>query len=283
MQKAERARRQTLLEECIYEFSEKLFESDVDSRKATLRLLDIYSNKFRHNYSGFFTVILNIAKEDNGYSLDFLSENMESIRQYIESDFESGTKEFEELYDVIDKLSDHLNLEIGRLNYYSITNNKVRDAEIKMTETTESLKKASIDLHKASKTAATMQTELIAVLSIFSAIVITFSGGLTFLGSTITAITDAQHYEAVVLIAIICGDIIFNTIFLMMYLVSKITERNIFVKCKNKECGGCSEGECNFLKKIRMKLPYIYYFNLMCLFGISIDLLIWYLDIKKIF
>ena len=282
MQNAERARRQQLLEDCIYEFSEKLFESDIDARRASLKLLDIYSNNFRHSYSGFFIVILNISNEDNEYNLDFLTENMGLIRKYIENDFESGTKEFQPLYDVIDKLNDHLNLEIGRYNYYSMTDNKVRDAEIKMTETTESLKQAYQDLQKASKNAATMQTELIAVLSIFSAIVITFSGGLTFLGSTITAITDAKQYEAVVLIAIICGDIIFNTIFLMMYLVSKITERNIFVKCKNEDCGGCDNGKCGFLKKIQKKLPYIYYFNMLCFLGIGIDLLVWYLDIVQI-
>lgn len=282
MQKIERSRRQDALERCIYKLSESLLDTEADARKITLELLDIYNGNFRHSYSGFFTIILTISKEDNNYSLDYLSDNIETVRRYIEDDFESGIKEFQALYSVIDKLSDHISLEIGRLNYYSINDNKIRDMEKRITETTEALKTATANLNEASKKASTMQTELIAVLSIFSAIVITFSGGLTFLGSAMTSITNATRYEAVIIVAIICGVIIFNTIFLMMYLVSKLTERNIYVGCKSKECQECVEKKCNFSKRIRRKMPYVYYFNILAFMGMGVDLIVWFLDIRGI-
>lgn len=282
MQKDERSRRQDALERCIYKLSKSLLGTKTDARKITLELLDIYNGNFRHSYSGFFTIILTISKEDNDYSLDYLSNNIETVRHYIEDDFETGTKEFQTLYSVIDKLSDHISLEIGRLNYYSINDNKIKDMEKRITETTGALNTATANLNEASKNASTMQTELIAVLSIFSAIVITFSGGLTFLGSAMTSIADTVQYEAVIIVAIICGIIIFNTIFLMMYLVAKLTDRNIFVHCKSKDCQECSKKECNFCKRIRLKMPYVYYFNIFAFVGIGIDLIIWLLDIKGI-
>ena len=177
-------------------------------------------------------------------------------------------------------MCDHISLEIGRLNYYSINDNKIKDMERKTAEVNESLRIATKELDKASKTASTMQTELIAVLSIFAAIVITFSGGVSFLGSAITSINTANYYEAVVMIAIICGIVIFNTIFLMMYLVSKITERNIYARCLTYDCTACDTKKCSGITRIRKRLPYVFYFNLLGIGGIVIDLVIWYFDIK---
>lgn len=279
MLQVERDRRQKELEKCIYEMSKAVLDETSGIRKVSLNLKEIYNSDFRHYYSGFFSVILDISKDENEYSIDFLSENIESLRRYIENDYVEGTKEFEKLYGYIDKLCDHLSLEIGRLNYYSINDNKIRDMERKTVEVNESLRIATKELDKASKTASTMQTELIAVLSIFAAIVITFSGGVSFLGSALTSINMAKYYEAVVMVAIICGMVIFNTIFLMMYLVSKITDRNIYARCRTYDCMACDTTKCNGITRIRKRLPYVFYFNLLAVAGIVIDLFVWYLDI----
>lgn len=280
MREVERARRQEQLENCIYEMSEKLLENDEEIRRILLNLKEIYNDEFRHHYAGFFSIILDVSKEENEFSLDFLSENIGVLREYIESDYIKGIKEFEKIYGVMDKLCDHINLEIGRLNYYMINDNKIKDMEKKTAEVTTSLNDATEELEEASKKASTMQTELIAVLSIFAAIVITFSGGLSFLGSAMTSINGASHYEAVVMIAIICGMVIFNTIFLMMYLVSKITERNIYARCKTYDCTGCDKEKCNGIQRIKNRLPYVFYFNIWGIVGVLIDLIIWFLDIR---
>ena len=160
---------------------------------------------------------------------------------------------------------------------------EVSRSEMKKTaEVNTALTEAASELNKASKTASTMQTELIAVLSIFAAIVITFSGGLSYLGSAMTSINQAEHYEAVMMVAIICGMVIFNTIFLMMYLVSKITERNIYARCVTYDCSACDLGKCGGIRRIRKRLPYVFYFNIFGVLGIVIDLIVWFLDIKGI-
>lgn len=275
----ERKRRQDQLEKCIYEMSQGMLGGEPEVRKMSLKLLEVYRSDFRHNYAGFFPVILNISKDQNKYSLDFLSENIETLRNFLEDDYVSGEKEFSDLYTHIDKLCDHLNLEIGRLNYYSINDNKIKDIESKTNELNYDLRKATNDLNKASKKAETIQTELIAVLSIFAAIVITFSGGVSFLGSAMTSINNAKYYEAVVLVAIICGLVIFNTIFLMMYLVSKIIDRNIYARCISTDCFACEESECRGITKIKKRLPYVFYFNALCIVGITIDMIVWAIDI----
>lgn len=272
----ERERRQKRLEDCICELSERMLPEE-EIRNVSLRLLDIYKGDFRHSYSGFFTLIINISKNPKG-NLDFLGNNFEGIRAYIEADFVKGEKEFSEIANQVNKLCDHLNVEIGRWNYYSQNEQKIEDMNSRTVELSNDMKAATQKLQKASKQASSIQTELIAVLSIFAAIVVTFSGGFTFLGSAVSSINDAKYYEAAVLAIIVCGMAIFNTIFLLMYLVAKITERNIYAKCVSVDCT-CTK-KCGGIKRLRKRLPYVYYFNSVCIAGIIIDLVVWYCNIK---
>ena len=62
-----------------------------------------------------------------------------------------------------------------------------------------------------------------------------------------------------------------------MYLVGKLTERNIYADCATEKC--TCEKKCNFIKRICKRLPYVYYFNLVCLIGIVIDCLVWFIGI----
>ena len=276
----ERERRQTELENSIKELAEKVLD-DAGVRNISLKLLDIYSGGFRHSYSGFFPLILEFSKDDNPYNLDYLSNNLESVRDYVEKDYVSGEQEFKGIYDQLFKLCDHLNLEIGRWNYYSHNDQKIESIITRTTDLNGELSAARVELEKASNQASSMQTEVIAVLSIFAGIAFVFSGGLSFLGSAISSIAGAEHYEAVILTAIICGIVIFNTIFLLMYLVGKITNRNIYARCETEEC--TCEKRCYGLKKIRKRLPYVYWFNLFAIIGIIVDCMVWYCDIRNWF
>lgn len=271
-------KRQSELEEVILQLSLKLLQEE-GIRHSALRLLEIYKGDFRHSYSNFFPMILEISKTSNEYSLESLSENMESIRQYIEKDHILGNDEFKEIHDQIYKLCDHLNLEIGRWNYYSQYEQKIDDITSKTLATTKDLQKAEEKLKAASEQAGSIQTELIAVLSVFAAIVITFSGGFSIFGNIMASIGEAKHYEMVVLTAIICSLALFDTIFLLMYLVSKIIDRNIYAKCQTEDCS-CENIRCSGITKIRRRLPYVFYFNAIGLFGILIDCIVWYLDVK---
>lgn len=274
----ERDRRQKALEEHIHGLSKKMLE-DAEIRAISLRLLEIYKGDFKHSYSGFFPLILEISKGEQQEEIEYLSNNLESIRTYIENDLISGTNEFKDIYDRINKLCDHINVEIGRWNYYSQNEQKIEDISSTMANLNGKMAVATKELQKASEQAASIQTELIAVLSIFAAIVVTFSGGFTFLGSVMSSISGIEYYESVILMALVCGLVIFNTIFLLLYMVGKIIKRNIYAACETEDC--TCKNKCGNLKRIRKRLPYVYYFNLLCLVGIMVDLAVWYADIKN--
>ncbi len=336
----EKERRQGELKKNIYELSKEMLDEE-GIRGVSLKLRDIYEGDFQHSYSGFFPLIVEISKDTNQYNLEYLSNNIESIRSYIEKDYVSGEKEFKSIYKQANKLCEHLSVEIGRWNYYSSNEQKIEDVKSQigslnanMSEVTQKVEgvksqmdslnanvseatqkvegvksqmdslnanvseatqkmenikfeteslnvdmsKATKNLKKASKKADSIQTELIAVLSVFAAIVVTFSGGFTFLGSVMSSINDVIYYEAVALEAIICGIVIFNTIFLLMYMVGKITNRNIYARCTTEDCS--CENKCSGLERIRKRLPYVFYFNIICIVGIIVDCFIWYSDMQ---
>lgn len=282
----ETRKRQERLSEQISLLAERILDTQNEEHLETIgRLQKIYADGFKHYYSDFFPVVLEMFKEDNQYNIDYLSSNLEAIRSELELDYSNGTDQFKDIYSQFTKLCDHLNLQISELSVFSKIEARTKDTKVSMDTMTSKLKSATTELEKANKKANSLQTELIAVLSIFAAIVITFSGGITFLGSVMASIKDVAYFESVILAAIVCGMILFNTIFLMMYMVSKITERNIYAKCLTEDCS-CEGGEriykCNGIRRIRKRLPYIFYFNLFAIIGIIVDMIIWFLDIKGI-
>lgn len=270
--------RQDRLNQIILELSENMLNEDSYTQYLN-RLYALYQDNFKHQYSDFFPIILNILKEDNAYNIDYLSNNLDALGTYLDKLVEQGITTFSGMYIPFTKLCDHLDFQIRQTNYYQSMLQKNNDSSRALQNALTQLEDANKRIEAATNRANTMQTELISILSIFSAIVITLSGGFTFLGNSLTAISNAKCYESIILIAIICGMALFNTIFLMMYFVSKLTDRNIYSPCIASDCLCCSQ-KCNWLRRIRRKLPYVFYFNLIGILGIILDLVTWFLDIN---
>lgn len=277
----ERQRRQNILKDKIFMLSTRLLEEN-EIRRTALEFKELYSPDFRHNYSDFFPVILKVDS-DSKYTIDYLTNNLESLREYVEKDFIEGKNEFYDMHRNFDKLCDHLNLEISRVTYYSKTEQQTSDLSKRMQEINTNMEASTKKLTIATKKAESIQTELITVLSIFAAIVISFAGGLNFLGNTISGASNTYICKMILLL-LICGFILFNTIFMLMYLIGKITGRSIFADCEMESCNCKSDGKpkCNGFVKVRKRLPYVYYFNITVIICSIIDIIVWCFD-KQIF
>lgn len=274
----ESRRRQSELIKLLKEMSLTCMD-DTAIRTVVIKFKALYSDGFRHNYSDFFPLIVELSKDDNEYSLEYISNNLQAARDLVENDFVAGEKEFKGLYRPLLKLSDHLNIEIGRYSYYSISEQQVKDLEKRNKETTEKLVEATKQLNEAEKKVGSVQTELISVLSIFAAIVLTFSGSMSLLGNALTGMQNAHIFKAVFFV-LLCGFILCNTIFLMMYLVGKLTGRNIYAHCKSKDCTCGKDGapKCCGITRVRKRLPYVFWLNLTIILMMIADVVVWYFD-----
>lgn len=250
-------------------------------RQTAIKLKGLYEGGFRHSYSEFFPLIVEISRDDNSYSVDYLSNNLEALQTLVEQDFTTETKQFESLYEPLSKLSDHINLEIGRFSHYSVSEQHVADLEAKNTELRSEIERATNELLDAKEKISTVQTELIAVLSIFAAIVLAFSGSSSYFSSALSGMRDTNFFKMVAIV-LLCGFCIFNLIFAMMYVVGKITRRNIYAKCQNEDCI-CKENgkdKCSTLRRIRKRLPYVFWFNVAVLILLTLDIVAWCLNMN---
>lgn len=283
--------RQDMLKSIILELSERLLDNDDMIEQYLNRLSKIYEDGFKHRYSDFFPIILTIRKNDNSYDNDYLMNNLESMDYYLEKLQYSGDKRYEKyqtMYLPFVKLIDHLNLQISQLTYSSL--NEIRAQQLKaqlkasgeaVQRANKSINKVNKGVKKANQQANKMQAQIVSILSIFAAIVLAFSGGITFLGSSISAISQAKYPESVILALLICGIIIFDTISYLMYIVSKVIDRNILIDCKAKSCAKCNDNDkCMWATKVRKRFPYLFYFNLFAVLGIIVDMFVWLLDIR---
>ena len=206
----ESERRQNVLEQYLREMA----SSSMDDEKVldmAVKLRDLYLGGFRHNYSGFFPIIVDIAQPDNGMDLEFLSNNIENVRHLVEKDHVEGGKEFKWLYKPLSKLSDHVNLEIARYAYYSINEQKLQDMEAKNKTLNADLIKARQELMVASKQAHDMQTQYTTILGIFASVIIGFIGSFTFSTGVLDHVAEANVHQ-LVLVVLLVGFFFYNMI-----------------------------------------------------------------------
>lgn len=278
-------KKERTLEQYIKELAQRMLD-DTDAKKFAYKLQDLYTQDFRHSYSKFFPIITDLGK-DKISSLEYLSYNLETLKKIVEQDFLNGEKNFKGLDEPLSKLSDHLSLEIARYSYYSEKEARTKDLESNLIKaqdnvknlekelkhTREELNKASVELSLATEKINSVQGELITVLSIFAAIVMTFSGSLNLLGNAFTGAADIP-LSKLLFILLLCGFILINFIFAMMYFIAKITGRNIYARCETPDCT-CRDNlkpKCLGITRVMKRLPYIFWLNAFIFIALLIDL-----------
>lgn len=191
--------------------------------KYIFALQDIYANDFRHLYSGMFGVITRI---DANSDLDMtkLQGNIQilyvSSMQWLS---EGRGHVTQELCDKLEKLYDHVNLEISRIDYTQEIAQRMEDKN----------RKAGEEIKSLSEKAANMQKDYITILGIFSSIVITFVAGMVFSSSVLNNIDKVSIYRLTFVIILIAM-LLFNLLNLLLDFIAKVNLRTLELISKKK-------------------------------------------------
>lgn len=279
------------LEQKINAFVEKLLESrqkrDEIKNAAKTLIEEVYSKNYRHSYASITSTIIHFKQtNDNPDCLETLGYNIQCLIEIIGDLKDNYT--LEELKPLI-KLYDHINLEINRANYLKVISDEqeqlkknIDEAKIEIERERNKLEDVIKNLKKEIENAEKLKPEIITVIGIFSAITLAFVGGMSFTSSTLANIEKASIYRTI-FIACICGLVMFNTVFCLMYIVAKILNRNIYAKCleSTKDCFSekCDKF-CSSMERIRKRLPYIYWINILLISLLFFDFIAWLYDIK---
>ena len=284
------------------------------------KLNKVYSNEYRHTYSDIFFKIQQIMSDtlsNNDASdtevLEVLGENLNVLGNRIDelAAQNSDDANYKNTVSGYKKFSDHIRLEIGRYNFIksrftgtAADGNSGKATDKHSTIDTERILKLERAVDATRPIVAQAQKQLdsldeklesnkissITTLTIFSAVILAFSGGITFESGIFQGMVASTSYRLVFTIAL-SGFILFNTIFALLYLVGKMAGKRISAKCKYmvnaddnyNQCQSCGDGYCtkecaevSFACRIFHKYSYVLAIDAILLYVLYTDFFLWY-------
>ncbi|MCX0356120.1 hypothetical protein LI064_16545, partial [Clostridium perfringens] len=272
----------------IFDILEKIKNININSKSYGEEINDIsnslinyYNNRGRHLYSEVSAFLFEVKDED----YEYIFENVKKIHKNLLNYDCCNNSDYAEK---VLKLEDHIKLEwirFERLKEVQEKNgielsNKIKEETRKFKEEADKFEVESKNhkgkiknLNRAYKKMKDnidgLNSQIISIIGIFSAIVITFFGGINFLESVLSSIGEVSKYRFV-LGALIVGFVMFNTIFMLLNFISKLTEKNIRSECKYYKDGRC-DSECKKRGKVQCvkeKHPTIYWVNICFILGL---------------
>ena len=190
--------------------------------------LNEYYNSGRYNlYSATYQWMRRDAADDS--DMEYLSINFDQIIAAYKRIYPADAKGLER----VTKLADYILLEQARKGVQSSLELDVKRNLGEAKRTLDELKSLKEDIEDSRKESS---AQTITVLSIFTGIAMAFFGGFSLLGSAF----DSLRYgvPAVAIVSLIVGFILFNTIFVFLYVASKISG-NPISGCGNRDCVSC--------------------------------------------
>ncbi|MGL4571966.1 MAG: hypothetical protein ACRCVJ_12975 [Clostridium sp.] len=194
----------------------------------------------RHSYADVSTYVSEVNEGD----IEYLIYNLQCIYNNFDKkgDLENKLKVF--------KIIDHIELESNREVEISVSSTvdivqKISGAMKENLQTALNkmeIKEKEINsiINEEKKSIENIQNNMIAVLGIFSAIIVAFFGGLSFLGGVLDNMHNVSAYR---LTFISCVFLIglFNIVFILLYCVAKLTDKKLWSNCTN--CSTCENNK----------------------------------------
>ena len=214
------------------------------------KLEEIYYNSdddnFRHLYSDIFSWLTIIDGDPSRGDIDTLAQNMEIIKDEYQGGMNvDGNGNSIDISKEIIKLYDHINLDVGRLNYTKRNNDITKSQLLKVesliggledkikqiNNSTEEIKKelkeeSERKSQEIMESQRKMQNEYITILGIFAAIVLAFTGGMTFSSSVLENLHKSSIYR-IIFVTLIIGCILYNLIWLLLDFIRNINRQTM--------------------------------------------------------
>lgn len=184
-------------------------------------LHDVYREGFRHEYSSLTGYMLQ-KQTENAHLIDVFHANID----YWRDNLVDAYPEEPEYKKGVLKLLDHISLEAARSAWLSDIYTPTIEAEKRLAK---SLEQAEKDLAQAKHSIEKQKMDFIAILGLFSGVILAFVGGITFSNSALAGIARVSIHRLVCVICL-CGLVLVNTIATVMQFIAKI----VFVSEESK-------------------------------------------------
>jgi hypothetical protein len=229
---------------------QNLLQDDNSLHHFYTRLESLYyasgkEQRFRHFYSDIFSVLSSIKEDDSLGNIAVLGQNIGFLyKKYKPTRRLNGN--VIDIEDSLQKLYDHVSLDIARIQYsdkgdYELSFNTLSNnvgvlktdldnalkEQSRLSKNLEDYQKKQKDISKQiedqKRQIEKQKIDFITILGIFAAVVLAFTGGMSFSSSVLQNIGQASIYR-IVIVAIVLGIVLFNTIAFLLVYILKIGE-----------------------------------------------------------
>ena len=224
---------------------------NADSYNEIKKKLDIVNSKedFRYNYYEIYAQIRIIIQEPEG--LDRIIANVRKLEKDLidKSDEKKLSKKDSKLIQYVKLEAQRSFNNNNELEQQNKDLKKIRNKAVNLTSKINSI----------NRKLQSQQTDYIAVLGVFSAIVLGFTGGLSFTTSILDNVNDVGIYR-ILLITLLLGFILGNGVYLLLKFIKSIGihgENGVFY-IKKQEESEYEEFQENELRRKYMEMKYRY-------------------------
>ncbi|QNM06557.1 hypothetical protein [Qiania dongpingensis] len=221
-------------------FTSDTFSIDSETADEILRYIArFYESTGRHRYH-IISRYVNKKMEQGQDIIEYLLYNIHDTILYLDIVIAHSPDSFKDIFEEnessvaeiklkLEKLYDHIALEEERLikNSQIMGFSKMEIQNNVMNEFNVSIDKFQ---KKTDEISNTLNANIITVVGLFSAIIFVFFGGITGMSSVIKGIFDLKTKDDIIIPLIVLtfiGFVIFNVIFLLLYSIAKIVNKNI--------------------------------------------------------
>lgn len=177
---------------------------------------------YRHFYTDIFNAFVKIKTQEPG-AAETVCLNLECIRQKYQPLNRDSNDEPIDISESLKKLYDHASLEMARINYanreYGMT---IHEKEL--CDFRDTMNHYNFDLQKMKDSIRNTQKNYIAILSIFSAVVMVFFSGIGFSSSVLANIHQASIYRIWIGITLL-GTVLFNSLWILFNFLREIIDK----------------------------------------------------------
>ena len=184
------------------------------------RFSSIYVSIGRHKYSK----LASFAKTLHGDELSLLSRKISLIISCAtDNNIESeGSKEEKECYLKLQKLLDHLELQIESASGIGQVGILVDSFKSEYNKAIAVIDNAQEEIKNESEQNVKLKGQLISILGIFAGIVVSFSFSITTIGSALSSLSSTEPVKLAFIISLL-GVVFINAICLLMVFVAKLS------------------------------------------------------------
>ena len=201
--------------------------SDMYKRLESLYYSPNAEDRFRHFYSDIFSVLGMIENNEEFGDLELLLSDLQAIRNGYRSMNSDESGKIIDISDMLKKLYDHCNLDVARISYINGRDRQIsgegsiENINAKISNLQNELETATHEQENVKLELSKQQREYISILGIFAAVVLAFTGGITFSSSVLNNIDTISPYR-IVIVSLIIGLVLVNILFGLFYYVDLI-------------------------------------------------------------